>query len=155
MPPDYIVSACLAGIPCRYDGGRIICSAVQRLVKEGRALPLCPEALAELPVPRPPCEWRGKRIISSTGEDCTEAFQRGARLALEISLCSGAKAGILKSRSPSCGCGQIYDGTFSHHLISGNGCWAQLLLAAGMELYSEEKLPPELSRRVFPPYTTK
>lgn len=144
QPMRYVVSACLAGQACRYDGGSNPCPAVIRLVEEGRAVPACPEGLAALPIPRPPFEQVGERVLSRDGQDLSEDFLRGARLALHKALEQGCVAAILKSRSPSCGFGLIYDGTFSRRLCAGEGVWARLLREAGIKLYSEESLPPEL-----------
>ena len=143
--PYYVVSACLAGLACRYDGGSSPCAAVQALVARGRALPLCPETLARLPVPRLPCEQRHGRVISRDGQDRTADFERGARLALDAAVQHGCRAGILKARSPSCGIDRVYDGSFSGTLRPGEGLWAALLRTEGLELYSEELLPPEVA----------
>lgn len=142
--PEYVVSGCLAGLFCRYDGGSNPSAKVVELVKIGRAIPVCPESLSGLPCPRPPCEKRGAGVFSKNGEDVTEAFERGADAALKIALVSGCRRAIIKSRSPSCGFGQIYDGTFSRRLVPGNGVWAQKLADAGFELYDEERLPEDL-----------
>ncbi|MCD7984348.1 MAG: DUF523 domain-containing protein [Desulfovibrio sp.] len=140
----YVVSGCLAGLACRYDGGSNPCAAVIRLVEEGRAIPACPENLAGLPVPRLPCELAEGSVLSRDGRDLTEDFLRGAQLALRTAQSRGCTAAILKSRSPSCGFGRIYDGTFSRTLCPGEGVWARLLREAGFALFSEEHLPPEL-----------
>ncbi len=137
----YVVSACLAGSACRYDGTARPCPAVMALVKQGQALPLCPETLSGLPAPRPPSEWKEGRVFSRDGQDVSQAFARGAERALHKALASGAVAAILKARSPSCGVREIYDGTFSGRLIPGRGLWAQKLAEAGLELYDEEHLP--------------
>lgn len=141
--PRYVVSACLAGQACRYDGSGQACPAVVELVRQGQALPLCPETLAELPVPRSPCELRDGRVLSRDGCDLTAAFERGARMALEAAQAHGCTAAILKTRSPSCGSPRVYDGTFSGRLTEGQGVWARLLEAHGLQLYSEEHLPHE------------
>ena len=138
----YVVSACLAGLACRYDGGSNACGVVVALVRAGLAVPACPETLGGLPVPREPCEQRAGRVVGRDGVDRTEAFLRGSRKALAVALAHGCRAAILKSRSPSCGCGRIYDGTFTRTLIPGMGTWARLLQEAGLELYTEENLPP-------------
>lgn len=140
----YVVSGCLAGLPCRYDGGSKPCEAVRRLVEEGRAVTACPESLSGLPVPRPPCEQRDGRVIMRTGEDVTEAFERGAERAMHIVRKHGCTAAILKARSPSCGFGRIYDGSFTGATCEGEGLWARRLREAGLALYSEEALPSEL-----------
>lgn len=138
----YIVSACLAGIKCRYDGRCNRDDFVYRLVEEGKAIPLCPEVLGGLPIPRVPCEivFDGdiKRVINKEGEDVTGNFVEGAKRTLYIAKVVGAKAAILKSKSPSCGCGQIYDGTFTGKLIEGNGITCELLNDNGIEIYTEK-----------------
>ena len=149
--PRYVVSGCLAGLCCRYDGGSNPCPQVVRLVKAGLAVPVCPESLSGLPVPRPPCEQVREapgdriRVLSRSGEDVTAAFELGARRALEAALVVGCRAAILKARSPSCGVGAVYDGTFSHTLRLGDGLWARLLREAGFSLWTEDELPPDLT----------
>ena len=138
----YAVSACLAGHACRYDGGSNPCAFVEALVRAGRAVPICPETLARLPVPRPPCEQKDGRVLSRDGRDLTRDFARGAQLALEAALAHGCTAAILKARSPSCGVCAVYDGSFSKTLVPGRGLWAALLAERGWPLYSEEDLPP-------------
>ena len=140
----YIVSACLAGIACRYDGRANTCPEVQQLVAEGRAIPACPEFLGGLGTPRPPCEIVQGKVVNSNGQDVTQHFLLGAQAATEFALQQGCTAAILKSRSPSCGYGQIYDGTFSGVLVKGDGMWAAQLRQAGIALYSEENLPENL-----------
>jgi uncharacterized protein YbbK (DUF523 family) len=135
-----IVSACLADIHCRYDGGGKPCEAVIRLVAEGKALPVCPEQLGGLPTPRIPAEIIAGRVIRRDGADVTEAFLRGAREALKLARMVGAKTAILKARSPSCGCGKIYDGSFTGKLVDGYGVFADLCKQAGMEMKTEEEL---------------
>lgn len=132
----FVVSACLAGQQCRYDGGSTPCPEVIRLVQQGRALPLCPEVLSGLSTPRPPCELRHGRVFCADGTDVSAAFAAGARQALETARAHGCAAAILKSRSP------VYDGTFSGRLTPGDGIWAEVLRQAGFALYSEEHLPP-------------
>lgn len=137
----YVVSACLAGIACRYDGRATPCSAVMRLMEEGRAVAACPECLGGLPTPRLACELLGSRVVNKNGEDMTAAFLHGAQAATALARQNGCNAAILKSRSPSCGCGQIYDGTFTGTLREGNGLWADELRRAGITLFTEERLP--------------
>ena len=129
--PCIIVSACLAGIPCRYDGRANTCAPVVELVRRGLAVPVCPEGLAELPTPRPPCEIAGERVLRNDGADLTEAFARGAQRALETALRH-------ESRSPSCGGGYIYDGSFSRRLCEGDGLWVRLLRRHGISVMTEE-----------------
>ncbi len=138
-----IVSACLAGIKCRYDGTHQVDAAVLSLVREGKGIPLCPELLGGLPVPREPCEIRdtaeGRRVFTSSGADVTERFLEGAERTLRIARDAGAAAAILKSRSPSCGSKVIYDGSFSGKIIAGMGITAQLLTENGISVHSEEE----------------
>lgn len=140
----YVVSACLAGEPCRYDGKAQPQEWVQRLVVQGRAVPLCPELLGGLSVPRSPCEKRQSGVFTIDGSNCTEAFMVGAQEGLRLAKKHGCTAAILKARSPSCGSGQIYDGTFSHRIVPGDGLFAELLRHEGFPLFSEEHLPAEM-----------
>lgn len=140
----YVVSGCLAGLACRYDGSAKPVAAVRRLVEAGRAVTACPETLSGLPVPRPPCEQRDGRVYLKSGEDVTDAFERGAERAMCIVREHACTAAILKARSPSCGFGRIYDGSFTGTTCQGEGVWARKLREAGLTLYSEEALPPDL-----------
>ena len=134
-----IVSACLAGFPCRYDGKKAINTAVQQLVKEGKAIPVCPEQLGGLPTPRLPAEMKAGKVINSDGNDVTEAFEKGAAVVVEIAKQYGCTDALLKARSPSCGKGRIYDGSFSGILIEGNGKTADLLMRNGITVTTEEE----------------
>lgn len=137
----FLVSACLLGLPCKYSGGDNRCSGVLALRDKLHMIPVCPEQLGGLPTPRPPAECQGTAVVNKEGRDVTQAFQQGAQCALalaELFNCTGA---ILKSRSPSCGAGEIYDGTFSGTVIPGDGVTARLLREAGLSLYTENFLP--------------
>jgi len=146
----YIVSACLAGINCRYDGENKLLRKVQRLVRQGEAIPVCPEQLGGLPTPRLPMEIRdgsGKDVLdgrtgvfTKEGEDVTSQCIKGAHEALKLAKLVGARVAILKARSPSCGCGQVYDGTFTNNLRKGEGVTASLLRREGIEIITEEEL---------------
>ena len=138
MARQYVVSACLAGEPCRYDGGCSPCPAVQRLIRAGQALPVCPETLGGLPTPRGPSEIRGGRVVAKDGTDVTDAFTRGAEEALRLAQENGCTAAILKARSPSCGSGEIYDGTFTGTRVPGEGVFARMAREAGLEIWNEE-----------------
>ncbi len=142
---EYIVSACLAGVACRYNASHALCPYVYDLVQKGHALPVCPEILGGLPTPRAPVEIMkndmGNAICTASGDDYTEAFQRGAAEALKIALNAGCKKAIIKTRSPSCGRDDVYDGSFSGTLVPGTGLWAHLLREHGFALYTEEDLP--------------
>ncbi|MEE9474990.1 MAG: DUF523 domain-containing protein, partial [Candidatus Hydrothermarchaeaceae archaeon] len=122
-----IVSACLAGVKCRWDGDARPCQEVMDLVKQGKAIPVCPEQLGGLPTPRPPAERSNNNVFTRDGKDVTLEFKKGAEEALIIAQLANCKEAILKSKSPSCGSGKIYDGTFSGKLVNGNGIFAELL----------------------------
>ncbi|MFL0251713.1 DUF523 domain-containing protein [Clostridium neuense] len=145
-----LVSACLCGINCRYSGDSSVNKKIIELLKNGGALPVCPEQLGGLQTPRKPCEIVGgagkevllgkAKVIDKDGNDRTFEFVRGAQEVLNIAKIVGSKKAILKAKSPSCGCGKIYDGTFSGNKIAGNGITAQLLLENGIEVITEEDL---------------
>lgn len=138
-----VVSACLAGVKCRYNGMAFSCPVAQRLVTSGQAVLVCPELLGGLPIPRPAAEIVGGRVISFTGQDVTASYQKGAAIALQMTLASGCNSAILKARSPSCGSGQVYDGSFSNQLIPGDGIFAMQLKAGGIRVQTEEEVSPE------------
>lgn len=129
-----IVSACLAGYRCRYDGKTNPDESVVALVKRGEAIPVCPEMLGGLPCPRIPSERTadGTRVLMRDGSDVTGAFKRGAEETLRMARLYECDRAILKARSPSCGCGTIYDGTFSGTLREGSGVTAELLMQNGV-----------------------
>lgn len=135
-----LVSACLLGVGCRYDGGHKLCPQVTALIQRDELIPVCPEQLGGLPTPRPACEISGGSVINQQGEDRTEPFLRGAEEALRLYRLLNCEAAILKSRSPSCGKGLIYDGSFTRTLVSGNGVFAQMLLDEGVKVYTEEEV---------------
>lgn len=134
-----IVSACLTGINCRYDGEGKPCEFVIRLVAEGKAIPICPEQLGGLTTPRLPAEIKNNRVIRKDGVDVTAEFKRGADEAIKLAELVGAKSAILKARSPSCGFGKIYDGTFTGVLVDGNGIFAEMCKDKGIETKTEEE----------------
>ncbi|WP_097026861.1 DUF523 domain-containing protein [Clostridium peptidivorans] len=141
----YLVSSCLAGVNCRYNGGNSENKVMLKLVKEGKAIAVCPEQLGGLPTPRVPCEIiidknGNKKIVNREGKDLTKEFMEGAEKTLAIAKDKGIKRAILKSKSPSCGCGLVYDGTFSGTLVKGNGLTAELLIKNGFEVYTENDL---------------
>lgn len=144
----YVVSACLAGIPCRYDGKGVSHPLVMELVNSGKALPVCPEVLGGLGVPRCPCELVNGRALSADGRDCSAAYRKGAAEALRLARAADCTHAVLKARSPSCGVGYVYDGTFTHTLVRGDGMFGGLLRQAGFALMSEEELLVHGGRRV-------
>ena len=135
-----LVSACLVGICCRYKGDGKRDEEIVALATEHTLIPVCPEQLGGLPTPRDPAEQQGASVISKTGREVTEQYERGAEAALNIAQLYGVRLAILKSRSPSCGSGQIYDGSFSGKLVPGNGKCAALLKKNGIRVFSEENL---------------
>ena len=137
----FLVSACLLGEPCRYDGKSKPCEAVIRLQERHELIPVCPEVMGGLPTPRIPSECQSDgRVVNRDGEDVTSAYRRGAEAVLELARKSGCDAVILKERSPACGKGLIYDGSFSKALIPGNGVCAALLLEHGFSVMGESEL---------------
>lgn len=165
--PWLAVSACLAGICCRHDAAARRRDDVYALWKAGAALALCPEVLGGLPVPRPPCEigeghtppglppWgeavspdtlaasmlAGVRVYRRDGTECTDAYVRGAREAVRQALMAGCRVALLQARSPACGVGLVYDGSFNHRLVPGSGVFARLARAAGLEVHDAGHVP--------------
>lgn len=138
------------GIKCRYDGGTKKNEALMKLASEGKVIPICPEQLGGCPTPRSQSEISGGngsdvlcgrcRVTTKEGNDVTEHFIKGAEETLKLALSCGVKKAVLKARSPSCGRGQIYDGTFSGVLKDGNGVTAELLSKNGIEVFTEENI---------------
>lgn len=135
-----LVSACLLGVKCRYDGGSRYCEAAAGLLERYDPVAVCPEVLGGLPVPRTPSEIRGARVEAADGTDRTAAFRLGAERAVELARRTGARKALLKANSPSCGSGKIYDGTFSGRVVPGDGLAAAALKAAGVRVWTEEDL---------------
>lgn len=137
---NILISACLLGIPCKYSGGANTCPALVEAVQAGAQhfVPVCPEVYGGLPTPRPPAERRGDKVFAKTGQEVTGAFARGAAAALQLARLTGCTAAILKANSPSCGYGQIYDGSFTGQKCPGHGLTAALLMANGIAVYNEE-----------------
>ena len=135
-----LISACLLGVPCRYDGKSKPIAAIARLREKYELIPVCPEQLGGLPTPRTPSERRDDRVVMADGTDVTAQYQKGARAALDLCLREGCVAAVLKERSPSCGSGEIYDGTFTHTVISGDGVAAELLKKNRIKVYGESEL---------------
>jgi len=135
-----IVSACLAGVECRYNNTSHTIPKIVEMVKTGKAIPICPELLAGLPTPRPPAEQRKGSVISENGDNQTSDYLLGSTIALKIALLIDCKKAILKSASPTCGCGTIYDGTFSGRLITGDGLFTKLLKENGIEVCTEKTI---------------
>ena len=132
-----LISACLLGVRCRYDGGSKPQPGVEALAEQYRLIPVCPEQLGGLPTPRSPSERQGDRVVSRQGRDVTAEYRRGAEEALRLLDFFHAEGAVLKERSPSCGKGVIYDGSFSGKLIPGEGVTARLLRENGVEVRGE------------------
>ncbi|KYH30816.1 DUF523 domain-containing protein [Neomoorella mulderi] len=145
-----LVSACLAGEKCKYSGGHNLVPAIAELVRRGKAVPVCPEALGGLTIPRPPAEIRGgdgydvlagrARVVDKEGRDVTAAFLRGATATLAKAREFAAELVVLKEKSPSCGSKLIYDGTFTGTARPGPGVTAALLQQHGFKVISEGEI---------------
>ncbi|MFA5985789.1 MAG: DUF523 domain-containing protein [Parcubacteria group bacterium] len=133
-----LCSACLLGVPCRYNGASKPNEKILVLAKNEMLIPVCPEQLGGLSTPRKPAERCGKCVVARDGEDVTEQFMRGAQEVLKIAKLYDIKSAIFKQCSPSCGCGQIYDGSFTGRIIKGDGITTQLLKENGTEVLSDE-----------------
>lgn len=135
-----LCSACLLGKNCRYDGNNNADEKVLALAKNEELIPVCPEQLGGLPTPRIYSEVNNGKVINEAGEDVTEQFQKGAEETLKIARENNITEAIMKQRSPSCGCGKIFDGTFSGKVIDGWGITADLLRKNGIRVISEEEI---------------
>lgn len=143
-----LVSACLAGFPCRYDGKSKPHPEIMRLVAAGPAIPICPEQMGGLPTPRSAAEIVGgdghdvlagqARVMNADGEDVTEQFIRGAETVAKLAQLCGAKVAMLQERSPSCGPSKVYDGSFGRQLRPGQGVAAAKLAQLGLEVRAAE-----------------
>ncbi|MBC3762197.1 DUF523 domain-containing protein [Quadrisphaera oryzae] len=141
-----LVSACLAGLPCRYDGRSLPDPSVVQAVREGRAVPACAEQLAGLDTPRAAAELVGgdghdvlagrARVLTADGEDVTTDYVRGAELVADLAVRHGLNTAVLQARSPSCGCGSVYDGTHSGVLVAGDGVVTAVLRQRGLQVRS-------------------
>lgn len=142
-----LISACLLGVACRYDGASKGLSedVLRALMARHTLVPVCPEQLGGLPTPRAPSERQGSRIVMRTGADVTGAYTRGAQQTLALAQRFGCTAALLKQRSPSCGHGEIYDGTFTGTRVAGDGVTAELLGAHGIRIYGEDDIAALLS----------
>ena len=142
MKEKLLISACLLGFCCKYDGGTntLPADTIAALREQYELIPVCPETAGGLPIPRAPSERRGVRVISREGNDVTGEYQKGAQIALALARRRGCRKALLKERSPSCGAGVIYDGTFSHVCVPGDGVAAEALRAAGLFLCGESEV---------------
>ncbi len=134
-----LISACLIGTPCRYDGRSKKVFSLDSFGKDVCLYPYCPECEGGLPTPRIPAERVGKRVITKDGRDVTAEYLKGAMGALALCQREGIKTAILKKNSPSCGKDKIYDGTYSGTLVDGVGTAAELLMKNGIDVYTEDE----------------
>lgn len=135
-----LVSACLLGARCRYDGASKPLPGLERLLDAVDPVPVCPEQLGGLPTPRTPAERCGDRVVTRDRTDVTAQYERGAQEALLLAQLTGCTLALLKEKSPSCGCGRIYDGTHTGRLTDGNGVAAELLQQNGVRVFGETQL---------------
>lgn len=141
----YIISACLLGENCKYNGENNRCRWVVDFAENHSHVPVCPEVAGGLSTPRPPSEIAGDKVLNDRGDDVTNAFVNGAKAsykkALEVATAAGEgiEGAILKAKSPSCGCGKIYDGTFSKTLTDGDGYFTRLLKKDNINVITEKE----------------
>ena len=137
--PPLIVSACLLGVACNHRGQASTSAAVVDLRRDRRLIPVCPETAGGLPTPRSAAEVQPSgRVRTAAGEDVTDAYDRGAAQAVRLAAAAGVAGAVLKARSPSCGCHEVYDGSFTRTRVEGEGVTARALRAAGVPVWSEE-----------------
>ena len=136
---NVLISACLLGFECKYCGGsnKLPERQLAALRERFRLIPVCPESAGGLPTPRDPSERLGDKVVSNQGRDVTAQYQKGAETALRLARRYGCKAALLKEKSPSCGSGQIYDGSFTGKLIPGDGVAAEELKKEGLIVFGE------------------
>ncbi|NLY21033.1 MAG: DUF523 domain-containing protein [Tissierellia bacterium] len=137
---NILVSACLLGINCRYDGKDNKVEEILSILEKHNIIPICPEQLGGLTTPREPSEIVNGKVMSKSGVDVNEEFEKGAEEALKLSKMFNSSIAILKARSPSCGSIQVYDGNFNGSLIDGEGVTARLFRENGIEIFDEEHL---------------
>ncbi len=137
---NILVSACLMGIECRYDGSGCFREEINLLKEKHHLIPVCPEIYGGLQTPREPAEIQGDSVITKSGKDVTKEYKKGALEIKKLTDFYNCSHAILKERSPSCGYGTIYDGTFSGTLIEGNGILAELLAKEGITIIGESRL---------------
>lgn len=134
-----LVSACLLGVACNHLGRANRSEAVVALAANHRLIPVCPEVAGGLPTPRPAAEVQGDGSVrTEAGDDVSLAYRRGAAAAVALARAAGARDAVLKARSPSCGCHEVYDGTFTRQRVPGEGVTAAALRQAGIDVRSEE-----------------
>lgn len=147
MKEKILISACLIGENCRYDGKNCLIKDLLKLTKYYDLIPFCPELLGGLKVPRKPCEIKNGVVITPNNKDLTERFNDGAYWASSVVKLKKIKLAILKEKSPSCGVHKIYDGTFSSKLIDGSGVTTRALKKLNVEVINETEALTLLSKK--------
>ena len=137
---NVLVSACLLGVDCRYDGKNCFNEDILKLKDKCNLIPICPEQMGGLATPRVPAEIVDGKLINKEGKDVTNQYNKGREIALKVANINNCKYAILKQKSPSCGYGVIYDGSFSGKLIDGNGHTAKLLVENGIKVYADNNI---------------
>lgn len=137
---NILISACLLGVNCRYNATGKMIPELEELISKHLLIPICPEQLGGLSTPRSPAEIRGESVINKDSVDLTAEFIRGAEETLKLAKIYNCKFAILKERSPSCGSGKIYDGTFSKTIVDGDGFTAKLLKENGIKIIGETEI---------------
>lgn len=147
MKEALLISACLLGVACRYDGASrpLVAETLEKLRARYALVPVCPEQLGGLSTPRPPAERRGTCVCTRAGADVTAQYARGAAEALRLTRFFGCRKALLKERSPACGSGAVYDGSFTGTLRPGDGVAAEALKAVGVAVFGESEADSLLS----------
>lgn len=140
MKEKILVSACLLGVDCKYNGGNNYNDKVVEYLKDKEVIPICPEIMGGLSTPRYPSERVSNKVINNQNIDVTNEYIKGAEQALKLAKLFNVKKALLKAKSPSCGNGKIYDGTFTNTLIDGKGITTELLESNGIEVITEQNL---------------
>ena len=137
---NILVSACLMGLNCRYDGSGCYQPKIEKLKMKYHLIPVCPEIYGGLAIPREPAEIVGDKVVTKSGCDVTAEYEKGAQETLALARMMDCHVAVLKAKSPSCGKGKIYDGSFCGRLISGNGILASLLIHEGLTVLTEDDI---------------
>lgn len=137
---NVLISACLLGVRCRYDGQSKRYDGIEKLIDKYNLIPVCPEIMGGLQTPRAPAERVGDRVICNDGCDVTAQYEAGAKEVLRLAKLFSCKLAVLKANSPSCSCSKVYDGTFTRRLVDGMGVAAQLLTENGIKVIDETEI---------------
>lgn len=135
-----LVSACLIGENCKYNGKNNLNHKLIEFLKDHEVVPVCPEVLGGLPIPRIPCEIKNGIVVNKEGKSCDKEFRQGAKIAYDMAIKENIDLAILQSRSPSCGIKNIYSGDFNHTLVNDSGVFAKMLIENGIKVMDIEDL---------------